>query len=63
MKIIIDLPDLPESSEQLALEWVQELIDNSPIKKHIKGMAASNTQTASHIYKCAVCGHSDFFLK
>jgi hypothetical protein len=39
MKIIIDMPDMPEAAKEDALDWVKNIISKSPIKKHIKAIS------------------------
>jgi hypothetical protein len=64
MKIILDIPDVPELLEQVTVEWLEAILEAHPeFERLVKTVEVSNTQTASHIYKCAVCGHSDFYLK
>jgi hypothetical protein len=36
------MPDMPEAAKDTALDWVKEIIKNSPVKKHVKMISVDN---------------------
>jgi hypothetical protein len=55
MRIIIDMPDMPEATKTIALEWVKELIESSEIKNHVKAVYVEAVTWNMDVPKCD-CG-------